>query len=139
MVKIRVSIVIGELMLIVGVILLFFFFYEVYWINLEFGKLQDKVNEKFDIQWYNFCGKLKFEFGEVFVCMYILIFGFDFYFVILEGMEDEDFLCGFGYYVDIQMLGELGNFGVVGYCVGKGVFFNDLGNFEICDVIVIEI
>ncbi|MDU3175036.1 MAG: class E sortase, partial [Corynebacterium striatum] len=41
--KNRVSTVIGELLLTVGVILLLFAFYEAYWTNLESGRLQEKA------------------------------------------------------------------------------------------------
>ena len=138
MTKTRVSTVIGELMLTAGVILLLFSFYEAFWTNLESGKLQEKANEKLDTQWHNPRGKLKPELGEAFARMYIPTFGSDFHFAILEGTEDEDLLRGPGHYADTQMPGELGNFGVAGHRVGKGAPFNDLGNLETCDAIVIE-
>lgn len=78
------------------------------------------------------------ELGEAFARMYIPSFGSDFQFAVLEGTDDEDLLAGPGRYVDSQMPGQAGNFAVAGHRVGKGAPFNDLGNLEVCDAIVVE-
>ena len=57
---------------------------------------------------------------------------------MLEGTNEDDLLRGPGRYTDTQMPGELGNFAVAGHRVGKGAPFNDLGNLQTCDAIVIE-
>lgn len=61
-----------------------------------------------------------------------------FAYAIVQGADDESLLAGPGHYVDTQMPGEPGNFAVAGHRVGKGAPFNDLGNLNSCDAIVIE-
>lgn len=130
--------VVGELLLTAGVLLLLFAFYESYWTNIESGKLQDQASEKLDEEWVNPRGQLHPELGEAFARMYIPTFGSDYQFAIVEGTSDEDLLAGPGRYTDSQMPGELGNFAVAGHRVGKGAPFNDLGNLQTCDAIVVE-
>ena len=130
--------VVGELLLTAGVLLLLFAFYESYWTNIESGKLQDQASEKLDEEWVNPRGQLHPELGEAFARMYIPTFGSDYQFAIVEGTNDEDLLAGPGRYTDSQMPGELGNFAVAGHRVGKGAPFNDLGNLQTCDAIVVE-
>ena len=130
--------VVGELLLTAGVLLLLFAFYESYWTNIESGKLQDQASEKLDEEWVNPRGQLHPELGEAFARMYIPTFGSDYQFAIVEGTNDEDLLAGPGRYPDSQMPGELGNFAVAGHRVGKGAPFNDLGNLQTCDAIVVE-
>ena len=131
--------VIGELMLTAGVLLLLFAFYESYWTNIKSGQMQDQANETLEEEWHNPRGgghapKL----GEAFARLYIPAFGSDFAFAVLEGTNEDDLLRGPGRYTETQMPGEPGNFAVAGHRVGKGAPFNDLGNLDTCDAIVIE-
>lgn len=136
----------GELLLTVGVVILLFAFYESYWTNLAAGRLQDEKATALEDQWgesedqerVNPRQRLTPELGEAFARMYIPSFGSDFQFAVLEGTDDEDLLAGPGRYVDSQMPGQAGNFAVAGHRVGKGAPFNDLGNLEVCDAIVVE-
>ncbi|WP_082353465.1 class E sortase [Corynebacterium deserti] len=140
--RITFSQVLGEILLTVGVLALLFAFYEAYWTNVESGKLQEAASGKLDEQWeqerVNPRQKLTPELGEAFARMYIPSFGSDFNFAIIEGTDEADLLAGPGRYVDSQMPGEAGNFAVAGHRVGKGSPFNDLGNVEVCDAIVVE-
>ncbi|MDO5032948.1 class E sortase [Corynebacterium sp.] len=136
--KARVSTVIGELLLTLGVLLLLFAFYEAYWTNLESGKLQEEASDNLEQQWRNPRGTLTPQLGEAFARMYIPVFGADYNFAILEGTDDADLLRGPGRYVESQLPGETGNFAVAGHRVGKGAPFNDLANLRTCDAIVVE-
>ena len=145
--RVSVTQVLGELLLTVGVIILLFAFYESYWTNLASGRLQDEKASALEVRWgeaeaegerVNPRQKLTPELGEAFARMYIPAFGSDFQFAIVEGTEDEDLTAGPGRYVETQMPGEAGNFAVAGHRVGKGAPFNDLGNLQVCDAIVVE-
>ncbi|BAU97304.1 sortase [Corynebacterium suranareeae] len=142
--QISVSQIIGELLLTIGILALLFAFYEAYWTNVESGKLQESASQKLDEDWeqerdrVNPRQKLTPELGEAFARMYVPSFGSDFNFAIIEGTDEADLLAGPGRYVDSQMPGEAGNFAVAGHRVGKGAPFNDLGNLEVCDAIVVE-
>lgn len=140
--RISFSQVVGEILLTVGLLALLFAYYEAYWTNVESGKLQESAGQKLDEEWnearVNPRQKLTPELGEAFARMYVPAFGSDFNFAIIEGTDEEDLLAGPGRYVDSQMPGEAGNFAVAGHRVGKGAPFNDLGNLEVCDAIVVE-
>ncbi|WIM67564.1 class E sortase [Corynebacterium breve] len=134
--------VLGEILLTVGVIILLFAYYEAFWTNVKSNQLQAEASTNLDEQWekerVNPRAKHMPELGEAFARMYIPAFGSDFNFAIVEGTSDADLLAGPGRYVDSQMPGEPGNFAVAGHRVGKGAPFNDLGNLQACDAIIVE-
>lgn len=140
--KVPVSLVFGELLLTVGVLFLLFAFYESYWTNIASGKKQQAIAEQLDQQWEeqwsNPRQKLTPELGAAFARMYIPTFGSDFSFAVVHGTDEEALLAGPGHYVDTQLPGEHGNFAIAGHRVGKGAPFNDLGNVNSCDAVVIE-
>lgn len=140
--KVPISLVFGELLLTVGVLFLLFAFYESYWTNIASGKKQQEVAQQMDQQWEeqwsNPRQKLTPELGAAFARLYIPSFGSDFSFAVVHGTDEQSLLAGPGHYVDTQLPGEDGNFAVAGHRVGKGAPFNDLGNLEVCDAIVIE-
>ncbi|MDO5512314.1 class E sortase [Corynebacterium sp.] len=134
----------GELLLTAGAVMLLFAFYESYWTNIASGRLQDEKAAALETQWdeggdrANPRQSITPELGEAFARMYIPAFGSDFQFAVIEGTDDDDLLAGPGRYVETQMPGEAGNFAVAGHRVGKGAPFNDLGNLQVCDAIVVE-
>lgn len=144
--RFSVTQILGEILLTMGVVILLFAFYESYWTNLAAGRLQDEKASALEERWgeseeaerVNPRQRLVPELGEAFARMYIPAFGSDFQFAIVEGTDDEDLLAGPGRYIDSQMPGQAGNFAVAGHRVGKGAPFNDLGNLEVCDAIVVE-
>ncbi|MDO4685248.1 MAG: class E sortase [Corynebacterium sp.] len=138
--RISFTMILGELFITAGVLFFLFAFYESYWTNLEASKQQSRVSDKLDEEWQNVNPRQKLnpELGEAFARMYIPAFGSDFHFAIVEGTSDADLLAGPGRYTDSQLPGEPGNFAVAGHRVGKGAPFNDLGNLEVCDAIIVE-
>lgn len=139
--RLSVSLVLGELMLTMGVIVLLFAFYEAYWTNIESAKIQTQVSHDLDQKWQkrvNPRRKIQPELGTAFARMYIPSFGSDFNFAIVHGTDDAALLAGPGHYVDSQLPGEKGNFAVAGHRVGKGAPFNDLDKLQACNAIVVE-
>ena len=140
--KLSVSLVLGELLLTIGVLALFFAFYESYWTNLESARIQADVSDELDSQWeadrVNPRQKITPELGTAFARMYIPSFGSDFSFAIVHGTTDADLIAGPGHYTETQLPGEAGNFAVAGHRVGKGAPFNDLGKLKTCDAVVVE-
>ena len=140
--RVGFSQVFGEILLTIGAIVLAFTFYEAYWTNIESGRQQEAANEKLDQLWdaerVNPRQSLTPELGEAFARMYIPSFGSDFSFAVVEGTQEADLLAGPGRYTTSQLPGEAGNFAIAGHRVGKGAPFNDLGNLNVCDAIVVE-
>lgn len=140
--KITPSLITGEVLLTVGLLLLSFAFYESYWTNLEAQRAQSQVEQRMEDAWANERvnprQRVQADLGEAFARMFIPAFGSDYQFAIVEGTSDADLLSGPGHYVDTPMPGERGNFAVAGHRVGKGAPFNDLGSLNTCDAIVVE-
>lgn len=133
---------IGELLLIIGLLLGSFAFYESFYTNISSGRLQDQAATQMEQQWdqqrLNPREKHVPELGSAFARIYIPKFGSDFHFAIVEGVTDADLEKGPGRYTETQMPGEVGNFAVAGHRVGRGAPFNDLGALQTCDSLVIE-
>ncbi|MCP1387490.1 class E sortase [Corynebacterium sp. TA-R-1] len=140
--RVSVSQVVGEVLLTVGALLLLFAFYESYWTNIAAGRMQDEAQQKLEVQWDNQWVNPRERpapaLGDAFARMYIPVFGPDYQFAIIEGVDEQALLTGPGRYPDTQMPGEPGNFAVAGHRVGKGAPFNDLGALKTCDAIVVE-
>ncbi|AZA12507.1 class E sortase [Corynebacterium choanae] len=143
--------ILGEILVTVGAVMLLFGFYEAYWTNLQAARNQAEVEAQLTDLWDegtntnpggdDLVNRRQFhapELGEAFARMYIPKFGADWQFAIVEGTEDADLLKGPGRYVTSQMPGEAGNFAIAGHRVGKGAPFNDLGNLQACDTVVVE-
>lgn len=132
----------GEILIAVAFIALSFTFYEAYWTNLEAGRAQagkeDELSAMWDDEYFNPREMLTPQLGDAFSRIHIPSFGTDFSFAVVEGTDDDDLLAGPGHYESTQMPGDAGNFAVAGHRVGKGAPFNDLGNLEVCDAIVME-
>lgn len=134
--------IIGEVLLTIGAVLLLFAFYESFWTNIASGKMQNeaqsRLEEVWEENWVNPRSVHAPAEGDAFARMYIPSFGPDYRFAIIEGVDPTALLAGPGRYPGTQMPGEPGNFAVAGHRVGKGAPFNDLGQLNACDAIVVE-
>lgn len=130
--------ILGEILVTLGVVLLLFVFYESYWTNLNAAKEQKTAQDQLTAEWKNPREQHRPALGEAMARMYIPAFGSDFQFAIVQGTGDADLLKGPGHYLDSQEPGQAGNFAVAGHRVGKGAPFNDLGNLQTCDAVVVE-
>lgn len=132
----------GELLLVIGLLLGSFAYYEAFYTDVTSGRLQDEAAAQMEQEWereyVNPREKRTPELGSAFARMYIPSFGSDFHFAIVEGVTDADLEIGPGRYTETQMPGEVGNFAVAGHRVGKGSPFNDLGQLNTCDAVVVE-
>lgn len=139
---------VGEVLITLGVVVLLFVFYEVYWTDLISAGKQRDVTAALDDQWKtpetgeaeprredHFSGLGE---GQGFAKMYIPAFGPDYHFTIVEGTTEESLEVGPGHYTDTVYPGEPGNFAVAGHRVGKGAPFNDIDLINACDAIIVE-
>lgn len=136
--KPSISAVIGDILITVGMLLLLFAFYEAFWTNVESNQLQAQANEELEEEWRNPREAGLPELGDAFARIYVPAFGTDWNFAILEGATDEVLTVGPARYSETQMPGEIGNFALAGHRVGKGEPFNDLGQLDACDAVVVE-
>lgn len=135
----------GEVLITLGLVVLLFVVYEVYWTDLVSAGKQREATSALDNTWKaeaedparqdHFQGLGE---GDGFAKMYIPAFGADYNFTIVEGTTAESLEIGPGHYTQTAYPGEVGNFSVAGHRVGKGAPFNDINLINSCDAIVVE-
>jgi sortase (surface protein transpeptidase) len=135
----------GEVLITLGMVVLLFVVYEVYWTDVVSAGKQRDATSALDDNWKaktddperqdHFQGLGE---GDGFAKMYIPAFGADFHFTIVEGTTAESLEIGPGHYTHTAYPGEVGNFSVAGHRVGKGAPFNDINLISSCDAIVVE-
>lgn len=129
----------GELAITLGMIMLLFVFYAIYVTDWQSARKQNDATDALEQQWSNPRGTIdRTSDGAGIAKIYIPAFGSDYDFTIVEGTSDSDLEIGPGHYPDTALPGEAGNFAVAGHRVGKGSPFNDLGELQSCDALVIE-
>ncbi|WP_237559774.1 class E sortase [Corynebacterium neomassiliense] len=130
----------GELLLTLGVIVALFVVYQVWWTDIEAGKLQAQASGDLERQWADENPRplTRDVEGAAFARMFIPSFGPDFSYAVVQGTSDDALDRGPGHYVNTQLPGQPGNFAVAGHRVGRGAPFNDLGYLSTCDAVVVE-
>lgn len=147
---------VGELFITVGVVLLLFVVYELYWTDVVSAGKQATATSALDQEWAAGDNPLiaapvvpatpggqrttdvSVPLGDGFAKMYVPSFGSDFEFTVLEGTSEETLAIGPGHYEGTAFPGQPGNFSVAGHRVGKGAPFNDLDLLASCDAVVVE-
>nr|WP_311771135.1 class E sortase [Actinophytocola algeriensis] len=130
----------GEVLITLGIVVLLFVVYEVYWTDVISAGKQKDATTALDDKWQqereeHFTGLGE---GDGFAKMYIPAFGADYHFTIVEGTTAASLEIGPGHYTQTAYPGQSGNFAVAGHRVGKGAPFNDINLINSCDAIVVE-
>jgi sortase A len=142
----------GELLITVGMVLLLFVVYELYWTDLVSAGKQSDVTTALDQEWANGdnptiatpvvgqerTGQSTVALGAGFAKLYVPSFGSDYQFTVVEGTTQEALAVGPGHYAGTAFPGQPGNFAVAGHRVGQGAPFNDLDLLQSCDSIITE-
>jgi sortase (surface protein transpeptidase) len=132
----------GEVLITLGLVVLLFVVYEVYWTDVISAGKQKDATSALDDKWSHeqqreehFTGLGE---GDGFAKMYIPAFGADYHFTIVEGTTPASLEIGPGHYTHTAYPGQTGNFSVAGHRVGKGAPFNDINLINSCDALVVE-
>lgn len=129
----------GEVVLTLGMVLLLFVFYLLYFADWISAAKQREATVKLDEQWRNPRAILDRPLpGDGIAKLSVPVFGPDFVWTVLQGTDQVALAAGPGHYPDTAMPGEPGNFSVGGHRVGKGSPFNHLGLLRSCDALVVE-
>lgn len=123
------SILVGgfaEVLLTLGVVLLLFVLWQLWWTNLEAARVQDTALTQLTQGWKQDTKLTNPLEGEVWGILYVPRFGPDYAKPIAEGVGlDVLDTIGVGRYPDTQMPGQLGNVGLAGHRQTHGqVFWN---------------
>lgn len=142
----RFSRILGEILVTAGVLALLFAFYEAFWSNLDAARRQAEARQELAQHWESRTEPAADAPlpapdpapGEAFAAMYIPALGPDYHYAVVEGTGETELRTGPGHYPETQLPGQPGNFAVAGHRIGKGAPFNDLGQLQVCDAIVVE-
>lgn len=138
----------GEALITLGVVLLLFVAWQLYWTDFTAGRAQATETQSVQKQWgahpesapgalVN--GKVKsVPLGDAFALIRIPRFGKKYVKPIYQGTELSILDKGVGHYDKTQMPGEIGNFAVAGHRVTYGKPFNEIATIKPGDAIVIE-
>jgi sortase A len=133
----------GEVLITLGVIVLLFVVYALYFTDVMSGRLQADASAELDQAWAEDrppeveTGD-RTAVGDPFSRLRIPAFGSDYAFTIQQGVHREALNVGPGHYEHTAQPGEPGNFAVAGHRIGKGAPFNQLGELRSCDPVVVE-
>jgi sortase A len=138
----------GELLITLGIVLLLFVAWQLYWTDLTAGRAQASTNNSLSQQWAThpnsapgalINGKVKaVPIGDAFALIRIPRFGKNYVKPIYQGTTLPILDKGVGHYDRTQMPGEIGNFAVAGHRVTYGKPFNEIATIRPGDAIVVE-
>lgn len=136
----------GELLVTLGLVLMLFVLYAVYWTDIVSARKQHNATSTLDQRWADNpvvgtpqrTARTDAEDGQGFAKLSVPSFGSDYHFTVIEGTSEATLEIGPGHYADTALPGQPGNFAVAGHRVGKGAPFNDLDQLQSCDAVVVE-
>ncbi|MEV5825251.1 class E sortase [Spirillospora sp. NPDC052242] len=129
----------GELCITAGLILMLFLTYELWGTGQYTRDQQNRLTERLLERWEApEVTTEQVELGSGIAMLRVPEFGDDYGFVVVEGVERDDLRKGPGHYPGSAMPGEVGNFVVSGHRTTYSAPFNDLGELERGDEILID-
>lgn len=136
----------GQTLITMGVVILLFVAYELWFTGIETAREQDKLTSAIEEEWRHGAGSyttpedlLKpIPIGSGVAVIRVPRFGRDWAKVIVEGVELRDLRKGPGHYPKTALPGQVGNFVVSGHRTTYGAPFNRVNELRPGDAIVIE-
>ncbi len=131
----------GELLITLGVIILLFCGYQVFWTSAQANSAMKHENSQLREQWQggnNAAGLDRFSPGQGFAIIHIPRLGEDYEKPIIEGTSLDVLNKGVGHYVGSAMPGQIGNFALAGHRLTHGEPFRNLDKLRKGDYVVIE-
>jgi sortase A len=135
----------GELLITIGVVLLLFLAYQLWWTNLEAHRAQGRIADQIRDDWRNgprqptgpgSVGPV--DFGKGFAFLRIPRLGKHFNVPVVQGTGDAELAEGVGHYVGTAIPGQVGNFAVAGHRATHGQPFAYLDQVEVGDALYVE-
>src|SRR5262245_3051674 len=139
---------VGEILVTVGLVILLFCVYQLYYTNVESNRAQAKIKNSLERDWKqpahvpdakpapeDFSGLGN---GAAFAIIHIPRLGRDWEKPILEGVGLDELARGVGHYPDSAMPGKIGNFAVAGHRATHGEPFRNLNKLRQGNVVIVE-
>jgi sortase A len=142
----------AQVFLTLGLVLLLFSAYEVWFTGVLTDRAQDRLKSALDRQWETGDDPViaaqqpakpgakvrSIPLGDGFALIYIPDFGTDYVYTVVEGTDIAELNEGPGHYVDSVLPGQVGNVAIAGHRVGKGSPFLNLDKLKAGSAIVIR-
>jgi sortase A len=139
---------VGEILVTLGLVILLFCVYQLFYTNIESNRAQAKIKNSLERGWKpaeqgpdakpvgeNFSG---IGVGDAFALMHIPRLGRSWEKPIIEGVSLDELARGLGHYPDSAMPGKIGNFAVAGHRATHGEPFRNLNQLRQGDVVIVE-
>ncbi|GAB3594169.1 class E sortase [Angustibacter peucedani] len=139
---------IGELLITLGVVVLLFLAWQLWWTDVVAGRSQDQLTQQLE---RTFTAqqptgsqpaaedpKLRLTDGEAFALIRVPRFGKDYVRPIIQGVELDVLDRGVGHYPASADPGAIGNFAVAGHRVTYAKPFNQIAELRVGDPVVVE-
>lgn len=130
----------GELLITLGVVLLLFVGWQLWWTDVvsdaDAAQVVDTLTADFDDP--DWVQPAHVKLGDAFAIVRIPRFGATFARPLYEGTTREVLQRGVGHYADTAMPGEVGNFAMAGHRTTYGKPFNRIAELKKDDVVLVE-
>lgn len=135
----------GEILITLGLVLLLFCAYQLWWTDVTSNQATDKAEQQLD-QLFDSTPTSTGPIpklatppaGQPFARMFVPRFGKSWVKPIIQGVSLTDLHKGVGHYPSTALPGELGNFAVAGHRTTNGHPFRSIDNLEIGDKVYVE-
>lgn len=131
----------GQLLITLGLLVLLFCVYELYWTGVETKQAQGSLKDELVQGWANDPSQVKttpFDIGDGVGLMTIPRLGDDWSWVVVEGVTTDALRDGPGHYPDTAMPGEVGNFSVAAHRATNGEPFANIDALRDGDIVKVE-
>lgn len=142
----------GDLCITLGILLLLFLVWQLWWTDLSAGRVQDQLTQQVQRSWDQGPAtaptgntgpkpvgtKLDLREGRVFALLRVPRFGANYVRPVLQGIKLEVLDDGIGHYPTSANPGEVGNFAVAGHRVTYAKPFGQIAELRKGDPIVVE-
>jgi sortase A len=139
----------GELCITLGVVLLLFVAWQLWWTDIAAGQTQREITHRLEQQWQepkppHVTGSTspteikEIPMGDAFALIRIPRFGHDYVRPVLQGVGLDVLDRGVGHSPDSARPGEVGNFAVAGHRVTYAKPFNKIAELKKGDAVVVE-
>jgi sortase A len=134
---------VGEALITVGLVLLLFCAYQLWWTNVEANRAQHQVSDSIRDEWSRPGTRgpitlTRADFGKGFAFLHIPRLGRHYSKPVVEGVTLPDLARGVGHYPKTALPGQVGNFAVAGHRATNGEPFAHLDKVRRGDTLVVE-
>jgi sortase A len=142
--------VLGELLMTLGVVLLLFVVYQLWWTNVAANRAADALSQQLQEQWArppapapdgeaDQDGYVEPEFGSAFAMLYIPRLSDSVWATpVVSGVEEAQLAQGIGHYPTTALPGQVGNFAVAGHRATNGEPLRDIDRLQVGDQVYVE-